>query len=241
MTYSLSQGDCHGTAVLAADAAQADAAAQLIRGQGLLSAWILHRDRECPLVLSLASGDKVVTQHVIRTEVCCNGVAAPSLKPAPKPATAPAATTSVLRVAALVALSAPSFGSVHWHRPADLCRSGAALPPPLDKQGSIKDAWQFSKHERAADEIVQGLAGVATSSVEDLFKASGSQEVFIEPVGRQESTPTVTVSWHRAGPQETWKQLYRRASGTWPPPCHCYRGNPGPHLAAHRHSATVDG
>ena len=190
--------------LLAADAEQA---AQLIRGQGLHSACVLHRDRKGPLVLPLASGDKVVTQHVI---VCCSGVAAPSLKSAPKPTIAPAATTSVLRVVAYRGFVSPQLWQRALPSPRGFVQEWGRLALPLDKQGSIKDAWQFSKHERAADEIVQGLARVATSSVKDLFKASSSQQVFIEPVGRQESTPTVTVSWHRPGPQETWKQLHAR-------------------------------
>ena len=180
------------------------------------SAWVLHRDRKSPLVLPLASGDKVVTQHVIRTEVCCNGVAAPSLKSAPKPTIAPAATTSVLRVVAYRGFVSPQLWQRALASPRGFVQEWGRLAFPLHKQGSIKDAWQFSKHERAADEIVQGLARVATSSVKDLFKASGSQEFFIEPVGRQESTLTVTVSWHRPGPQETWKQLHARLLGEHP-------------------------
>ena len=116
-SYALRPGDFHGTVVqydelstklatvptgplvlLAADEEQADAAAQLIKGK--------------PLVIPLASGTRVVTQHVIRTEVCCTGVAAPSLKSAPKPAPAPAAATTVIRVVACQGLAPQTL----WQR-----------------------------------------------------------------------------------------------------------------------------
>ncbi|CAE7800892.1 unnamed protein product [Symbiodinium sp. CCMP2456] len=84
------------------------------------------------------------------------------------------------------------------------------LALPLDKQHCLKDAWQFAKHARGNHQLVQGLARVDTSCVRELFKASGQQGVFVEPVGRQDTTPTVSVVWHKPLRDEGLSALHER-------------------------------
>ena len=228
-SYALRPGDFHGTVVqyqelpaklanvpagplvlLAADEEQADAAAQLIKGKGLHSAWVFHRDLAGPLVIPLASGTRVVTQHVIRTEVCCTGVAAPSLKSAPKPAPAPTASTTVIRVVACQGLAPQKLWQRALASPRGFVQEWGRLALPLDKQHCLKDAWQFAKHERGHHQLVQGLAWVDSACVRELFRASGMHGVFVEPVGRQDTTPVVTVVWHKPGREEDLRALHER-------------------------------
>ncbi|CAE7223541.1 unnamed protein product [Symbiodinium sp. CCMP2456] len=84
------------------------------------------------------------------------------------------------------------------------------LALPLDKQHCLKDAWQFAKHTRGNHQLVQGLARVDASCVRELFKASGQQGVFVEPVGRQDTTPTVSVVWHKPLRDEGLSALHER-------------------------------
>ena len=228
-SFALRPGDFHGTVVqyaelstklasvpagplvlLAADEEQADAAAQLIKGKGLHSAWVFHRDRASPLVIPLASGTRVVTQHVIRTEVCCTGVAAPSLKSAPKPAPAPTAATTVIRIVACQGLAPQQLWQRALASPRGFVQEWGRLALPLDKQHCLKDAWQFAKHERGHHQLVQGLARVDSACVGELFRASGVHGVFVEPVGRQDTTPVVTVTWHKPTREEDLRALHER-------------------------------
>ena len=203
--------------LLAADAEQADAAAQLIGAASKHSAWVLHRDRKGPLVLPMSTADRIVTQHVVRTEVRCGSVAFPSLKSAPTPAAAPKATTAVVRIVAYK----PFVKAPHWQRalasPRGFVQEWARLALPFERHACVKDAWQFTKHTRAGDQILQGLVRLDIVAIKDVFRASGAHGVFVEPVGRQDSTPNAQVTWHRPGPAETWAQLHERLLATRPP------------------------
>ena len=96
------------------------------------------------------------------------------MKSAQKPAAAPKATTTVVRLIAYKGFVSQQLWQKALASPRGFVQEWARLALPFERHACIKDAWQFSKLTQAGDQILQGLVRLNNPAVSDAYRASGA-------------------------------------------------------------------